>query len=119
MAKETIYLANLKASEQFGDNLLKGAICIDDVMEILESEQVQNLTYEYEGKTFVNIEVVKRKKANDFKKTHYIKISDFKPDSSKQKTAAKTPANDNTSVESGNKKAAKKPRTRKKAATSK
>lgn len=119
MAKETIYLANLKASEKFGNKLLKGAICIDDLLEILEEEKIQDLTYEYEGKKFLNIEVIERKEPNKFKKTHYMKVSEFKPDSSKQKSSTKEPANDNTPVESGNKTVEeKKPRTRK-AATKK
>lgn len=110
MAKDTIYLANLKASEKFGNKLIKGALCIDDLLEILEDKKIQDLTYEYEGKKFLNIEVIERKEPNNFGKTHFMKVSEFKPDSSKQKAPTNTSANGNDKVE-------KKPRARKKAAT--
>jgi len=107
MAKETIYLANLKASEQFGNKLLKGAICIDDLQETLESDKIKDLVYEYEGKTFLNIEVVERKEPNNFGKTHYVKVSEFKPDSSKQTSSTDKKVD------------TKKPRTQKKSASKK
>ena len=88
MANDTIYVANLKASDKFGNSILQGAICIDDLQEILQREDVQSLTYEYEGKTYLNIQVVERKKPDNFGKTHYVKIDDFVPDSSKSKDAS-------------------------------
>lgn len=83
-----LYLANLKPHEQFGDGILKGALCLDDVLELLQSDQVNELTYEYEGKMYLNIQVVKRKEAK-FEKTHYVEIPTFVPQKSK-------PENDNT-----------------------
>jgi len=88
MADNTIYLANLKASEKFGNKQLRGAICIDDLLALLEQEAIKTLIYEYEGKNYLNIDVVERKKPNDFGKTHYIKVNDFVPDS-KQETPEK------------------------------
>ena len=111
---ETIYVANLKASKQFGNKMLKGALCIDDLLAALEREDVQALIFEYEGKKFLNIDVVERKKAN-FGKTHYIKINDFVPDSSKQ-NAAPSPDTGNVPVASDDVKPEKKPRAIKKAA---
>lgn len=88
MATKKLYLANLKPHEQFGDGILKGALCLDEILPLLQSKEVEELTYEYEGKTYLNIQVVKRKEAK-FEKTHYVEIPTFVPQKS-------TPANDST-----------------------
>jgi len=66
---------NLKASAKFGDNLIEGAICLD----VLENPDVRRLAYEYNGKYYLNVKVVKRKEPNSFGKTHYLEIDKFVP----------------------------------------
>jgi len=66
---------NLQQSPKFGDNLIEGAICLN----ILEDEKVKKLVYEYNGKYYLNIKVVKRKEANSYGKTHYLEIDMFIP----------------------------------------
>lgn len=68
---------NLQASKNFGDNLVEGAICLD----ILDDEKVKALVYEYEGKRYLNVKVVKRKEATKFDATHYIEVDQFVPQS--------------------------------------
>ena len=64
--------SNLKASEKFEDNLVEGAICLD----ILQDENVMKESYEYNGKRYLNIKVVKRKKVTEHGSTHYIEIKE-------------------------------------------
>jgi hypothetical protein len=66
---------NLASSSKFGDNLIEGAICLD----ILEDPIVKRLTYEYQGKKYLNIKVVKRKEVTSYGKTHYMEIDVFVP----------------------------------------
>ena len=66
---------NLQASSKFGDNLVEGAICLD----ILDDPIVKRLTYEYNGKKYLNIKVVKRKEVTNYGKTHYMEIDVFVP----------------------------------------
>jgi hypothetical protein len=74
---EKIMLAgNLKASAKFGNALVEGAICLD----ILKDERVAKLTYEYEGKTYLNVKVVQRKETSEFGATHYIEVDQFVPE---------------------------------------
>ncbi len=81
---------NLKASERFGDSLVEGAICLTD----LENKEIQKLSFEYEGKTYLKIKVVKRQAPTKFGKTHYLEIDQFVPqkqtDSTPKKAAKKT-----------------------------
>ncbi len=99
-AKNTLYIAKLKPAneERFGFSILKGAVCIEDLKELLESEEVENLQYEYEGQHFINVKVIERKNPDKFGKTHFIAIDDFVPDSSKRKEAA----NDNSKAANDN-----------------
>ena len=82
MWKKIIIANNLKASERFGDSLVEGAICLTD----LENEEVQKFSFEYEGKTYLKIKVVKRQNPTQFGKTHYLEVDTFVP--KKQTTAA-------------------------------
>ncbi len=99
-SKTNLYIANLKPAneEQFGFSILKGAICMEDLKELLESEEVQNLKYEYEGSYFFNIKVIERKNPDNFGRSHFVAIDDFVPDSSKRKDAA----NDNSKAANDN-----------------
>ena len=78
-----IYLANLKASEKFNDDLLEGALCVTDLEAILEQWAYQPKNSE---KRYINIKVVKRQKPSDYDKTHYIEVDQFIPDPSKRST---------------------------------
>lgn len=72
---ERIILGNLKNSDKFPDNLISGAICLD----ILEDKRIKLLSYEYQGKKYLNVKVVRRKKATEYGKTHYIEVDMFVP----------------------------------------
>ena len=74
---EKIYLANLKASEKFGEQIIEGALNISQINLFLDK-------YAYSPKNsedqFINIKIVKRKKASKFNHTHYIELDTFKPE---------------------------------------
>ncbi|HNP94264.1 MAG TPA: hypothetical protein PKJ63_01500 [Cyclobacteriaceae bacterium] len=70
---------NLKASKKFGNKIIEGAICLDT----LQAEEVQKLTYEYEGKTYLNVKVVQYKEKSKFDATHYIEVDQFVPENKK------------------------------------
>ncbi|MBL7851626.1 MAG: hypothetical protein JNN04_12045 [Cyclobacteriaceae bacterium] len=72
---ERLILGNLKNSEKFPDNLVSGAICLD----VLSDKRIKLLTYEYQGRKYLNVKVVKRKKATEYGKTHYIEVDTFVP----------------------------------------
>lgn len=99
-AKNKLYIANLKPAneEKFGFSILKGAICVDELKELLETEEVKNLIYEYEGTNFLNIKVIERKNPDHYGRSHFVAVDDFVPDSKKRKNAANEnskAANDN------------------------
>lgn len=116
MAKDTqktIYVANFKESEQFGKDLLKGAICIDKFLALIERDDVKELIYEYDGKRYVNIEVMARKNPDKFGNSYFAKIPTFVPNSGKQQASAQE------DVANDNKKGNKQPAQARKKATAK
>lgn len=86
---EKIYLANMKASEKFGNGIISGALCIEELKELLEQDQVKALIYEYEGMHYLNINVIEMKKANQFGKTHYMEIDTWIPEGKRSNRVAK------------------------------
>ena len=78
-----IILGNLKTSEKFPDNLVLGAICLD----ALKDKRIKLLTYEYQGKKYLNIKVVKRKQATEYGKTHYMEVDMFIPKAKDERKA--------------------------------
>ena len=72
---ERIILGNLKDSLKFPGNIVSGAICLD----VLSDKRIQSLSYEYQGKKYLNVKVVRRKKVTEYGKTHYIEVDMFVP----------------------------------------
>jgi hypothetical protein len=72
---ERIVLGNLTAKELKNGKVIEGAICLDH----LNTEQVQDLIYEIEGKRYLNIKIVQRKKPSDWGRTHFIQVDQFVP----------------------------------------
>jgi hypothetical protein len=66
---------NMEASKKFGDNLVEGAVCLD----VLEDPTVKRLIYEYDGKKYLNVKVVKRKQVTNYGKSHFMEVSTFVP----------------------------------------
>lgn len=76
MEKSKIMLGkNFQVSKKFKDNLIEGSICLD----ILDDEKVKALVYEYEGKRYLNVRVVKRQDVTKYYKTHYLEIDQIVP----------------------------------------
>lgn len=87
MNTQKIYITNLKASEKFGNAVIKGAICLEEFMSILEQDNVKSLVYEFEGLNYINIQIVEKKAPNKYGKTHYMEIDNFVPKGKKQAKA--------------------------------
>ena len=67
---------NLTASKKFPESLIEGAICLD----VLEEDKVKELIYTYEGKRYLNLQVINRKEVSKFGRTHYIEVDTFVPE---------------------------------------
>lgn len=80
MNRQKIYITNLKASDKFGNAVLKGAICIEEFMSLLEQKDVQCLVYEFEGLNYLNIQIIEKKAPNKYGKTHYMEIDTYVPE---------------------------------------
>ena len=70
-----ILAKNLRASSKFPENLVEGAINL----EVLADPKVKSLVYEYEGKHYLNIKVIKRKEPTEFGATHFLEVDQFVP----------------------------------------
>tara|TARA_R100001440_G_scaffold49314_1_gene69255 strand:+ start:419 stop:706 length:288 start_codon:yes stop_codon:yes gene_type:complete len=82
--KETIYCGNGKeVNFQDGGSIVNFTIHLDKIKEHV---------YDYEGKKYVNLTISALKGgANEYGKTHSIRINDFEPDSNKEKDSKDLP----------------------------
>ena len=67
---EKIYCGSGK--KKFDGNLVEINLCLSD----LPKEWI----FEYEGKKYIKLKVVKKKEVDKFGKSHYIEVDTFKPD---------------------------------------
>tara|TARA_R100000234_G_scaffold102782_1_gene72111 strand:+ start:87 stop:356 length:270 start_codon:yes stop_codon:yes gene_type:complete len=75
--KETIFCGNGK-EVVFNDG---GSI----VNFSLALDKIKDHVYEYDGKRYINLTICKNKDgANEYGKTHYVKVNDFKPEDKKE-----------------------------------
>tara|TARA_R100001594_G_scaffold40153_4_gene71989 strand:+ start:3106 stop:3378 length:273 start_codon:yes stop_codon:yes gene_type:complete len=75
--KETIFCGNGKEVKfDDGGSIINMTVHLDKIGEHV---------YEYEGKKYVNLTIGANKGgANEYGKTHYVKINDFKPEPQKE-----------------------------------
>ena len=79
--KETIFCGNGK-EVKFDD----GGFIVNFSLGL---DKIKDHVYEYDGKKYVNLTMCKnRDGANEYGKTHYVKINDFKPEEKKEATAS-------------------------------
>jgi len=56
----------------------------------LHLDKIKEHVYDYEGKKYVNLTIGANKDgANEYGKTHYVKINDFKPEPQKEVASSK------------------------------
>lgn len=72
---EPIYVGNGK---QVHSNICNVSICLDDAAQH---------AIEYNGKKYLNVQVIQKKEVDQYGKTHFVKINDYNPNN--QKTQAK------------------------------
>ena len=82
--KETIYCGNGKeVNFQDGGSIVNFTLHLDKIKEHV---------YDYEGKKYINLTISALKGgANEYGKTHSIRINDFEPDSNKGKDSKDLP----------------------------
>ena len=57
--------------EKFEGKLVEIALCLSDIPN--------EFTFEYEGKKYVKLKVQKKRQADNYGKTHYVEVDQFKP----------------------------------------
>jgi hypothetical protein len=58
--------------EKFDGNLVETKVCLSDIPK----EHI----YEYKGKKYINLNVQKKRKTDDYGKTHYVEVNTWKPE---------------------------------------
>ena len=83
MAEEKIYVGN--GVSKFDGQMVSMSVCLSD----LPKEHM----FEYNGKRYIKLNVsAKRDGADDYGKTHYVKINTFKPEPQNNSTEKKEEA---------------------------
>ena len=74
--KEKIYVGNGK--EKFEGNMVQISVCLTE----LPKEHV----FEFDGKKYIKLNVVKKKEVDQYGKSHYIEVDTWRPNVGEQKT---------------------------------
>ena len=82
--KETVYCGNGKEVKfDDGGSIINATIHLGKIKEHV---------YDYEGNKYVNVTIAKnRDGANEYGKTHHVKINDYKPEPKKEKVEEDLP----------------------------
>ena len=75
--KERIYVGS--GVEKFDGDLVNTSICLSDIKENA-SEHI----FEYNGKKYIKLKVVKKQNTDDYGKTHYVEVDTWKPEAKKE-----------------------------------
>lgn len=57
--------------EKFGGNLVEVSLCLTDLPK--------NKIFEYNGKKYIKLKVVKKKEVDQYGKSHYVEVDMFEP----------------------------------------
>lgn len=74
MENEKKYVGSGKSSNEFFTNI---------TIEVT-NDDFKKAVYEYNGKKYVNLTVGKKREADQFGKTHYVCLNEYKPDEKKE-----------------------------------
>jgi len=74
MENEKKYVGSGKSSNEFFTNV---------TIEVT-NDDFKKAVYEYNGKKYVNLTVGKKREADQFGKTHYVCLNEYKPDGKKE-----------------------------------
>jgi len=66
---EKIYCGN--GVEKFDGNLVEVALCVSDLP--------RDKIFEYKGKKYIKLKVVKKREVDQYGKTHYVEVDIFEP----------------------------------------
>jgi len=62
--------------EKFEGNMVQASLCLSDIPK----EHV----FEFEGKKYIKLKVVKKREADQYGKSHYIEVDTWRPDEPKK-----------------------------------
>jgi len=69
--------------EKFDGNLVETSICLTDI-----TKNGGDFIFEFEGKKYIKLKVVKKREEDQYGKTHYVEVDTWKPEAKKEvKTA--------------------------------
>jgi hypothetical protein len=72
--QEKIYVGSGK--DKFEGNMVQISVCL--------SEMPKEHVFEYDGKKYIKLNVVKKREADQYGKTHYVEVDTWKPEPKKQ-----------------------------------
>jgi predicted methyltransferase len=75
--KERIYVGS--GVEKFDGDLVNASVCLSDIKENA-SEHI----FEYNGKKYIKLKVVKKQNTDEYGKTHYVEVDTWKPEAKKE-----------------------------------
>ena len=85
--KERIYVGN--GVEKFDGDLINASVCLSDIKENA-SEHI----FEYNGKKYIKLKVVKKQNTDDYGKTHYVEVDTWKPEAKKEEPVSQSKEGD-------------------------
>ena len=83
MSEQKIYCGS--GIEKFDGNLVEISVCLSD----LPKDKI----FEYQGKKYTKLKVVKKREADQYGKTHYVEVNMFEP-KKKEETKVEEPDDD-------------------------
>ena len=64
--------------EKFDGNMVDASICLTDI-----TNNAKEFIFEFEGKKYIKLNVVKKREEDQYGKTHYIEVNTYKPEEKK------------------------------------
>ena len=71
--KEKIYVGS--GVEKFDGDLVQASVCLTDI-----TNNAKDFIFEYEGKKYIKLKVVKKRETDQYGKTHYVEVDTWKPE---------------------------------------
>tara|TARA_R110002073_G_scaffold312716_1_gene484286 strand:+ start:174 stop:446 length:273 start_codon:yes stop_codon:yes gene_type:complete len=71
--KEKIYVGS--GVEKFDGDLVQTSVCLTDI-----TNNAKDFIFEYEGKKYIKLKVVKKRETDQYGKTHYVEVDTWKPE---------------------------------------
>ena len=74
--QEKIYVGS--GVEKFDGDLVQTSVCLTDI-----TNNAKEFIFEFEGKKYIKLNVVKKREVDQYGKSHYVEVDTFKPEPKK------------------------------------